>query len=125
MLAAIKLATPQFPVPASLKDKVDEHLQALRQHLDAAAQGEVTTLVTRLLAAAPELDMKRWVAAVDMTADRVGFVMANDLEIAVALVKASPDDAATQKERLKELYLFAVSPEYLQLRQKLGITIDT
>jgi tetratricopeptide (TPR) repeat protein len=124
LLAAIKLATPQFPVPASLKDKVDEHLQALRQHLNAAAQSEVTNLVTRLLAAAPELDMKRWVAAVDMTADRVGFVMANDLEIAVALVKASPDDAATQKERLKELYLFAVSPEYLQLRQKLGITID-
>ncbi|MCU0672147.1 MAG: tetratricopeptide repeat protein [Myxococcota bacterium] len=124
LLAAIKLATPQFPVPASLKDKVDEHLAALRQHLNAAAQSEVTTLVTRLLAAAPELDMKRWVAAVDMTADRVGFVMANDLEIAVALVKASPDDAATQKERLKELYLFAVSPEYLQLRQKLGITID-
>ncbi|MCB9635009.1 MAG: tetratricopeptide repeat protein [Sandaracinus sp.] len=124
LLAAIKLATPQFPVPGSLRDKVDEHLAALRQHLPSSAQSEVTTLVTRLLAAAPELDMKRWVAAVDMTADRVGFVMSNDLEIAVALVKASPDDPATQKERLKELYLYAVSPEYLQLRQKLGITID-
>ncbi|MCA9615223.1 MAG: tetratricopeptide repeat protein, partial [Myxococcales bacterium] len=124
LLAAIKLATPQFPVPGSLREKVDEHLAALRQHLPSSAQSEVTTLVTRLLAAAPELDMKRWVAAVDMTADRVGFVMSNDLEIAVALVKASPDDPATQKERLKELYLYAVSPEYLQLRQKLGITID-
>ncbi|MCB9601790.1 MAG: tetratricopeptide repeat protein [Sandaracinus sp.] len=124
LLAAIKLATPQFPVPGSLRDKVDEHLAALRQHLPSSAQSEVTTLVTRLLAAAPELDMKRWVTAVDMTADRVGFVMSNDLEIAVALVKASPDDPATQKERLKELYLYAVSPEYLQLRQKLGITID-
>lgn len=124
LLAAIKLATPQFPVPGSLRDRVEEHLAALRAHLPAAAQSEVATLVTRLLAAAPELDMNRWVAAIDLTADRVGFVMANDLELAVALVKASPDDPATQKERLKELYLFAVSPEYLQLRQKLGITIE-
>ncbi|MBX3246374.1 MAG: tetratricopeptide repeat protein [Myxococcales bacterium] len=124
LLAAIKLATPQFPVPKSLVGKVDEHLGALRQHLDHGAQAEVRSLVQQLLAAAPELDMKRWVAAVDQTADRVGFVMANDLEIAVALIKASPDDAATQKERLKELYLFSVSTEYLELRQKLGITID-
>lgn len=35
-----------------------------------------------------------WAAAVDTTADRVAFVMANGREIAVAL--ASPDDAATQ-----------------------------
>ena len=92
--------------------------------MDNSGQNKVRELVQKLLAAAPELDMKRWVAAVDLTADRVGFVMANDLEIATALVKASPDDQATQKERLRELYLYGVSDAYMTLRQKLGLAID-
>ena len=81
--------------------------------------------VNRLLSAAPELDLKKWTAAVDLTADRVGFVLANDLEIATALVRASPDEASAvaQKDRLKELTLFSVSESYFALRHKLGIAI--
>ncbi len=124
LLAAIKLGTPQFPVPGNLGAKVDKSLAALKKHLDASQAKKVAELVQKLLAAAPELDMKRWVAAVDFTADRVGFVMANDLELAAAVVKASPDDGM-QKERLKELYLYSVSESYMQLRQKLGIAIDS
>jgi hypothetical protein len=69
--------------------------------------------------------MKKWTAAVDLTADRAGFVLANDLEAATAVIKASPEEAAavTQKERLKELYLYSASQSYLQLRHKLGIAI--
>ena len=124
LLAAIKLGTPQFPVPGNLGKKVDKALASLKEHLSAGDKQKVGALVQKLLAAAPELDMKRWVAAVDFTADRVGFVMANDLELATAVVKASPDDG-TQKERLKELYLYSVSEAYMQLRQKLGLTIDS
>lgn len=125
LLAAIKIAQPNFPVPADLATPVAEHLGALKQHLIAQAQDELQSLVGKLLTASPSLDMKKWVAAIDLTADRVGTVLANDLEIATAVVRASPDDAAgiSQKERLKELYLYSVSEEYLQLRHKLGIAI--
>lgn len=125
LLAAIKTATPQFPVPGNMSGSVDECLQALRTHITGRNMEQLHSLVQKLLSAAPELDMKKWVAAVDLTADRVGFVLANDLEISAAVVKASPDDAAgvSQKERLKELYLYSVSLEYLQLRHKLGIAI--
>ena len=125
LLAAIKLGSQQFPVPADLRAKVYEHLASFEQHLLPKDRDKLTSLVHKLLAAAPELDMRRWVAAIDMSADRVGFVLANDLSLACAVIKASPEDAAAigQKERLKELYLYAVSEEYLQLRQKLGIAI--
>ncbi len=79
----------------------------------------------KLLAASPELDMKKWIAAVDLTADRVGFVMANDLELASAVIKASPEDSMPHKERLKELYLFSSSRQYTELREKIGISIDS
>lgn len=125
LLAAIKSAVGQFPVPKELAGSVDEHLAAFKKHLTAPQQETLRSLVQRLLSAAPELDLKKWVAMVDLTADRAGFILANDLEIATAVVRASPDEAAgvPQKERLKELHLYAVSEDYLALRHKLGIAI--
>lgn len=125
LLAAIKSAVGQFPVPKELAASVEEHLAAFKKHLSGPQQETLRSLVQRLLSAAPELDLKKWVAMVDLTADRAGFILANDLEIATAVVRASPDDAAglPQKERLKELHLYAVSEDYLALRHKLGIAI--
>ncbi len=125
LLAAIKTAVPQFPVPPDLTGSVQEHLGAFQKHILGPQLDQLHSLVQKLLAAAPELDMKRWVAAIDLTADRVGFILSNDLEITSAVIKASPEDAAAvpQKERLKELYLYSVSDAYLQLRHKLGLAI--
>lgn len=125
LLAAIKTATPHFPIPADMQGTIDQHRKAFEKHIGGPEHDKLGSLVQKLLAAAPELDMKKWVAAVDLTADRLGFVLANDLEIAAAVVKASPEDAAgvNQKDRLKELYLYSVSDEYVQLRHKLGIAI--
>lgn len=125
LLAAIKSIVPAFPVPSDLAGPINEHQAAFKQHLSGQQQDQLRSLVTKLLQAAPELDLKKWTAAVDLTADRVGFVLANDLEIATALVRASPDEASAvpQKDRLKELTLYSVSDAYLSLRHKLGIAI--
>ncbi|MCS6797818.1 MAG: tetratricopeptide repeat protein [Myxococcota bacterium] len=126
LLAALRLVQPAFPVPPDLAGPVSEHTAALRQHLTPQSRDELASLVSRLLAASPALDLKRWVASVDLTADRVGFVLSNDLEIAAAIVRAGGDDAAAvpQKDRLRELHLYAVGTAYLELRQKLGIAIE-
>ncbi|MEM7605386.1 MAG: tetratricopeptide repeat protein [Myxococcota bacterium] len=124
LLGAIKVATPAFPVPPKLKSKVDARAASLREHLGRPEQDRLVGLVQKLLSAAPELDMKKWIAAVDLTADRVGFVMSNSLELAAAVIKASPADAMPQKERLQELYLYSASPAYMQLREKIGVSID-
>jgi tetratricopeptide (TPR) repeat protein len=125
LLAAIKSTVPAFPVPGDLAGAVTEHQAAFKQHLTGPQQEMLRSHVTKLLQAAPELDLKKWTAAVDLTADRVGFLLSNDLEIASALVRASPDEASAvpQKDRLKELTLFSVSESYLSLRHKLGIAI--
>lgn len=125
LLAAIKSVVPAFPVPGDLAGAVNEHQAAFKQHLPGPQQDQLRSHVNRLLQAAPELDLKKWTAAVDLTADRVGFILANDLEIASALLRASPDEASAvpQKDRLKELTLYSVSESYLTLRHKLGIAI--
>ena len=125
LLAAIKTAVGQFPIPKKMATAVEENLRSFEAHLPGPDRDRLRSYVQKLLAAAPELDLKKWVAAVDLTADRVGFIVANDLEIAAALVRASPEDSAgvPQKERLKELHIYSVSEPYLALRHKLGIAI--
>lgn len=125
LLAAIKSVVPQFPVPADMQASVDEHLGAIAKYVVGPQNEQLKSQVSKLLQAAPELDLKRWVAGVDLAADRVGFVLANDLEISLAIVRASPEDSSSipQKERMAELQLYAVSEEYMALRKTLGITI--
>jgi hypothetical protein len=54
-------------------------------------------------------------------------LLAHDLEVALALVKASEDTSISvpSKDRAKELILFATSEDYFELRQKLGVGIDS
>ena len=121
---AWRFPAPAFPVPSKLQGRVDKNVEAIKAHLDRSAQDKVRSLVQKLLSAAPELDMKKWIAAVDLTADRVGFVMANDLELAAAVIKASPEGPLPLKERLKELHLYSASSAYMQLREKIGVAIE-
>ena len=82
-------------------------------------------MTRNLLETAPELDMKRWLTGVDLTADRVGFVLANDLKLSSAVIEASPEETATvpRKERIDDLLRYSVSDEYFELRRLIGIAL--
>lgn len=126
LFAAIRLVAPTFPINAELEGPVNENVGLLEQALHGPARDELTSAVTKLLGAGA-IDLKRWVAGVDLSADRAGFLLAHDLEIAFEMIKASDENAAAvvHRERHKELLLFSVSEEYFNLRQRLGIAIDS
>jgi tetratricopeptide (TPR) repeat protein len=125
LLAAIQLANPSFPVPEAQRAQVERNLAAITRTLHPPQQHALTSMVDQLLREQPELDMRRWALAVDLAADRLGFVLANSLDAAVAVVRASPQESsyAGERERLKALYLYAVSPSYAALRKAIGVTI--
>ena len=70
---------------------------------------------------AARIDLKKWVAAVDLTADRAGFLLAHDLggRRAGHARDRGRRRACSSKERIKEIVLFSISEEYLQLRERL------
>ncbi len=125
LFAAIKLITPAFPIAKELEGQVKENLAIIDPTLVGPARELLASAVTKLLGAGA-IDLKKWVAAVDLSADRAGFIVANDLELCNEVIKAADEasSAVPQKDRLKELNLYAVSEQYFAVRQRLGINID-
>jgi tetratricopeptide (TPR) repeat protein/tRNA A-37 threonylcarbamoyl transferase component Bud32 len=127
LFAAIKLISPQFPLSPDMEGPVREAMSALDTAVRGSARDELARLVTTLLRDGAALDLKKWVTAVDLSADRAGFVLAHDLETAAQIIKASDDSSSAipRADRLRLLALFAVSPEYLGLRERLRIRVDS
>jgi hypothetical protein len=125
LFAAIRMVAPKFPIPATMEGPVKECIEAIRTQLTGPQRDSLRSLTQKLLDAAPELDMKGWMAGVDLSADRLGFVLGNDLKIANAVIDASPDDSSVvaKKDRLRELLVYSVSEEYFELRKALGIAL--
>ncbi|HYJ09714.1 MAG TPA: tetratricopeptide repeat protein, partial [Polyangiaceae bacterium] len=127
LFAAIKLTSPQFPVSPELTGAVAEAMQALEAGVIGQARDHLTRVVAKLLTSGAALDLKRWVRGVDLTADRVGFLLSHDLETATQIIKASDEStsSAATEERFRELVLFSVSSQYFRLRRQLGIAVDS
>jgi len=125
LFAAIKTTAPQFPVSADLQGPVQESMGAMAVDFQGANKERLASLVSKLLQSGGSLDLKKWVASVDLTADRAGFLLAHDLQMTTEVIRATEEGASVPgKERVKEVVLFSVSEEYFDLRAKLSIAIE-
>jgi hypothetical protein len=70
-------------------------------------------------------DIARWSQAVELTACRAGLVLSGDLAAAWSMINAEPHAPGDLpvEEKLKDLFVFAVSAEYFALRTLLGVAI--
>ena len=125
LFAALKMCVPQFPVATDLQGPVNEAMHALAQDFVGPEKDKLASIVSKLLQAGA-LDLKKWVAAIDLTADRVGFLLAHDLQLATEVIRSTEEASSVPvKERMKDIVVFGVSEEYFALRQKLGVTVDS
>lgn len=127
LFAGIKLCVPNFPVAADLQGPVAEATQHLVAALTPNDKDNLASVVSRLLREAPALDLKKWVAGIDFSADRTGFLLAHDLDAAAGVIRENPlgEAGLPTKERMKELVLFGVSESYFALRKSLSVAIDS
>jgi len=126
LFAAIKLSAPQFPIAPELEGQVQEATSAMNNAFQGVERELLASQVSKLLQAGTTLDLKKWVAGIDLTADRAGMLLAHNLETAAEVMRATEDGASVpSKDRMKEIVLFSISEPYLELRQKLGISIDS
>jgi len=72
------------------------------------------------------LDLKRWIQDVDTCADAIGFVLSNDLEVAIERVRAltARRRLTALATRIERLIAYAVSSRYMTVREHLGLRLD-
>jgi hypothetical protein len=126
LFAAFKACSPNFPSGPDLEAAVLEGKTALERYLPPQSRERLFEVVSRLIQTAPALDLKEWVMGVDLTADRIGLVVANDLKSVTDIIKTVEDPTAPPRERrLQELILFAIDESFFALRRRLGINLES
>jgi tetratricopeptide (TPR) repeat protein len=125
LFAAISLALEAFPVPEELRGTVQGVAGLLAQRLDPLVRDSLGLVVTKFLEEGGNVDLKRWMAAADLTGCRAGLLVSSDLESAKRILYAEPQlpGELSPADKMKELLAFSVSEPYFTLRQALRITI--
>jgi tetratricopeptide (TPR) repeat protein len=124
-LAAAMLATG-----VSQRDAQDPEADKLAGMLKRTVPGTVleqlAPLARRLAPREGDGLVTGWVTATDLTANRVGLIVADDLETAARQVATEQAVHSTMgaKDRLRELLAFACSEEYFAVRRHLGQDIS-
>jgi hypothetical protein len=126
LLAAVRLLKPRFPVAVELENSTEQALAVLRERATGETRDHLLHSVRKLLEDGASLDLKRWIATVDIAADRTGLMLCNDLEVACNLIRAEGTHSglADPVSRSRSLLIYSVSPGYLAARERLGVNID-
>ena len=127
LLGAIRLLKPKFPVAPELEDSVNEATNVVRERSIGEYRDHLVHTVGKLLQDGAALDLKRWVRGVDQAADRSGLILCGDLDIAAAVARREHGrpgvlDAVA---RARDLLVYSVSPAHLEIRERLGIGVET
>ena len=125
LLSAIVMVQPRFPVPPNMVATIQQYLPLMQKRMPPHALEQLGMLAQRFIQATPEIDMAKWGHAVDAASHRAGFVTCGDLGVAARAVAIDPVvvGGPTAKQKVKELVLFSVSPEYFAVRAQMRLTI--
>jgi golgin subfamily B member 1 len=126
MLLALQVAAPPQSPGTGDPAEVERIARELRRTVPPQVLEPMAAAARKWMAGRDRLDMGAWVAAVDLTASRAGFILCNDFETAARFVsKEGPAQSPLPpKDRLKHLLGYSVSEEYFQVRKHLGIEIE-
>lgn len=113
------------PFAAHAGDEAHRLAAQLRDQVPAAMLAQVGELAEQLSGRVGNGLIAGWRTATDLTANRVGFVVANDLATAARAI--ATEGAALSSlpvvDRLRELLAYAVSESYFTVRRHLGLQI--
>lgn len=131
--AAIKEGNRDFQ-PSERRLGVDALQREIHRNLPRRLRRILIELATQL-AHADEESALRWCRAVKLSADRAGLLLAGELKAALpVIVPGWIDTDSAQRARLaprveestaaRDLFVFALSDDYLSLRREVGLAIE-
>jgi len=106
-------------------DEAKKLAAGLRNTVPGAMLEQVASLAGKVSSRLGNGLITGWRSATDLTANRVGLILSNDLEIAARLVatEAGAMSTLSAKDRLRDLLAFSVSEGYFTVRRHLGVHV--
>jgi tetratricopeptide (TPR) repeat protein len=126
LLAALKLGRPDVALPQNLDARAKDDARTLAQFLEPVQLEGLRVVVKRFLEAGGQADLAAFARGIELTAARTGLLLCGDLPTAVR----GFDDARLSavgipaSEVVSDLVAWFVSPDHLELRERLGIGVD-
>lgn len=119
-LAALVIGNPGLPIAEDVKRRVAPIAKAIQPLLEPAQLDTLRGCFLRFVEEGARTNLQRWSVATEKTACRAGFLLANDLGTALKLLDV---EERGRGELAKDLFGFATSERYFQLRRQLGIAL--
>jgi hypothetical protein len=126
LFAAISMISPSA-IPSSLEELavIQQLASKLEKVIPPNAIDQLEELVQNALSSGRRLSVSEWMNQVEFSANRVGFLLANDLEAAYRVITAEKSKLSPleNKQKTQDLARFAVSDGYFSLRKHFGFII--
>jgi len=119
-LAALVIGNPGLPIADDMKLRVTPIAKAIQPLLEPPQVDTLRGCFLRFVEEGGRTNLQRWALATEKTACRAGLLLSNDLGTALRLLEAEERGLG---ELAKDLFAFASSERYFQLRRQLGIAI--
>ena len=118
---AVALTHPQVAIPKEQREAARGWGEAISKLLPPARIDDLRKAVAKVIESGGA-DTKAWLRGCDQTSVRLGFLLADSLEVAARVILQGGAGAQTEgRELIKELVAFSVSGPYLELRRTLKI----
>jgi hypothetical protein len=112
--------------PRALDSEGKLFLRGLKRHLRGPRLGTAAEAAARVPASALSARIAAFQRSVDRTAGRAGLLACGNLELAMKLTERFPLKSELSADaQVTDLFGFAVSDEYLSLRGRLGIAVQS
>jgi hypothetical protein len=106
--------------------ELDQIAREITLRMDGTQKSDLQTLMRKFQEAGGSTDVKRWAAASELTAYRVGLLLCQDLRIAAQIISQEQSilgSTMSPREKVKELVLYSISEDYFAARKALGIGV--
>ncbi len=123
-LAALGLEIGMGSLPTRALSKADAKVF---REVTPQERSALSTVYEAARARGGKLDLRKWSQAVDLTSARVGLLLSQDVRVARRAITSEaqgPHDLSP-KQKLGELFIFATSDLYFELREAIGVAAPT
>jgi len=120
-LLAVSHALPNRPI--ELTKETDAVMKVLKKKIKGPSYDQLKAAVEK--STRREVDLAGWLNAVEDTANRIGLIFCDDLDAAREYLLTEPQTIGNRSvdQRMDALVAYSISPEFLELREKLGLAL--